>query len=106
MQTEMRPERMADVTALWADIASSRLPLLHKSDGSFMPGLSPVTEYIDYAGVLAGEPCTMRIRTVGPEFYAELKEKVVSNELRLYEDAADSIGGCTEAAWRQVQEAE
>lgn len=106
MQADMSPESMQEVTAVWGDIASGRLPLLCRSDGTPTPGLSPVTEYVNYEGVLAGKPYTMRIRAVEADFFAALAQKVEAGELKLYENAAGSIPECSEAAWRMVQEDE
>lgn len=106
MTVDMSPESMADVTAVWGDIASGKLPLLCRSDGTPVPGLSPVTEYVEYAGVLDGKPYTMTIRTVKPDFFADLARKTESGEFRLFENAADTIEKCSAAAWEMAQAAE
>ena len=39
---------MAEVSEVWREIVSGKLPLLHDSDGRFLQGLSPVSRYAHY----------------------------------------------------------
>lgn len=104
MQTDMSPESMQSVTELWNDIASGKLPLLYTSDGTFVNGLLPVTEYSDYADILDGAPCRMIIRTVEPSYFDELNKKVEEGSYRLYEAVSDSgnLPECSEEAWNMA----
>lgn len=106
MQADMSPESMAQVTEVWGDIASGRIPLLLNSDGAPAPGAAPVTEYIDYAGVMEGRPYTMTIRAVPPEFFAQMNQRAADGEFRLYETAGATIPECSAAAWGLAQEDE
>lgn len=108
MQTDMGPESMASVTEVWADIASGKIPLLCDTDGTYVPKLAPVTEYIDFQGVLRGEPYTMVIRTVRPEYFGNLEERVRKGELKKYETVSEtgSIPECSAAAWQLAQQDE
>lgn len=102
---DMSPEGMAQVTEIWNDIATGKLPLMMSTDGAFAAGLVPVTEYLDYAGVNYGEPITTRIRMVGPDFFAGLDEDEENGIVRRFELAGDTIDQCSAGAWDMVQAA-
>lgn len=101
--SDMGPDGMAQVSEIWGDIASGKLPLLVGSDGKPAPGMAPVTEYTEYAGVNEGKPITTTIRVVAPEFFADLNRRTEEGELHLYETAADTIEACSMAAWQLAQ---
>ena len=103
MEVDMSPESMAQVTELWNDIASGKLPLLFTSDGKFIEGASPITEYIDYVGVNSNQPYTMQVRVVESDFFRNLNEKTAAGEFVLFEDSADTIPECSAGAWEKAR---
>lgn len=108
IQTDTSPENMQAVTEIWGDIASGKIPLLYDSTGEPAEKLSPVTEYLDFDGVLEGKPYTMVIRTVPYEYFADLEERTKAGELVKYETVSESgsIEECSTEAWQKVQQDE
>lgn len=103
IKTDSSPEAMAQVTALWQDIVSGRIPLMHDSEGTFQDGLSPITRFEDVS-LASAEPYTMTILTVPAAFFAGLAADVEAGRYRLYEgsDPAD-IGKSADMAWEAAQ---
>ena len=49
LRTDNSLEGMERIAAVWRDIVSGKLPLLTDSDGVMQSGLSPVSQYSNYA---------------------------------------------------------
>lgn len=103
VRTDNSPAGMARIDALWADIASGRLPLLFDSDHQFQAGISPVSRYSRYAGDERGE-YDLTVMAVTPAFFAEMEEKVQRGLYRKYDEADENgdLGACAKKAWEAV----
>lgn len=107
IRTNNSPEGMENTAQLWRDVTEGRLPLLFDSEHNFRPGISPVSAYSNYADEDRGD-YDLSIIAVRSDFFGALEQLVAAGEYRKYEaaDPAGDLVACTEAAWRQVWEAQ
>lgn len=103
LRTDNSLEGMERIAAVWRNIVSGKLPLLTDSDGVMQSGLSPVSQYSNYAEEEWGL-YDLTIMTVPAEFFAEMEEKVQAGLYKKYEtrDASGDVGICAKAAWNAV----
>ncbi|MBD5559878.1 MAG: hypothetical protein HDQ87_05910 [Clostridia bacterium] len=96
----------AATEAIWNDLVQGKLPLLFDSDGQFVPGLSPVTEYRDFDGRVSSLPCSMTIRAVPGSFFQQMADQMDAGLYKLYTAAGSDIAECSAAVWKMFSEDE
>lgn len=94
---------MQQIGALWQDITSGKLPLLFDSTHQFLPGVSPVSRYSNYASDENGD-YDLTVMAVQSDFFANMEGKVQQGLYKKYDvkDADGSVEACTQKAWAAV----
>lgn len=103
IRTNNSDEGIAKINEVWNDIVVGKLPLLHDSDRRFQPGLSPISQYSNYASDESGE-YDLTIMTVRGEFFADMERRVARGQYMKY-DVSDDVGdiaALTVRAWQCV----
>lgn len=103
IRTDNSDTGVAKINELWNDIIAAKLPLLHDNKGRFQPGLSPISQYSNYASDESGE-YDLTIMTVCSEFFADMERRVARGQYIKY-DISDDIGdiaALTKRAWQFV----
>lgn len=101
LRADNSPQGMEAIARLWEDVQSGKLPLLFDSQGTFQPGLSPISMYSNYESGHTGA-YDLTVMTVIAAFFAGMEEKVASGAYRRFEAAGDDLAACTRDAWAQV----
>lgn len=101
LRVDNSPRGMEAIGQLWEDVQSGRMPLLFDSEGSFQPGLSPISRYSNYDCDQTGV-YDLTILTVTAPFFAAMEKKVAAGLYRKFEAVGDDLISCTQAAWEQV----
>ncbi len=101
IRTDNSPAGTEQISELWADITSGKLPVLFDSNGQFLPGVSPVSRYSNYASDETGA-YDLTILGVQSDFFAQLEGQVAAGAYRKYDFAGDDLLSCTQAAWNAV----
>ena len=96
-------EGMQKIAELWADITGGKVQILFDSEGEFQQGISPVSEYSNYASVETGD-YDLSVLGVTSEFFGKLEAQVSRGDYKKYDAADDGgdMGACAKAAWEQV----
>jgi len=101
LRTDNSSVGLAAIDSLWEEIQSGKLPLLFDSDGTFIPGVSPVSRYSNYESDALGA-YDLTVMAVRSDFFAELERKVKQGLFRKFEAAGDDCRACAQSAWAQV----
>lgn len=101
VRADNSPQGLAAIGRLWKDVQSGKLPLLFDSEGTFQPGLSPVSRYSHYESNQTGA-YDLTILTVTADFFARMEEKAARGLYRKFEAAGEDLSACAQAAWEQV----
>lgn len=94
-------EGMAQITELWADITSGRLPLLFNSAQLYQQGISPIARYSRYEADESGA-YDLSILAVTMDFFQELEQSVFDGQYEKFEASGDDLGQCAQKAWDLV----
>lgn len=92
---------MARIDDMWRDIVSGKIPLMYDSDGRFLQGLSPISEYSDYESDEEGA-YDLTVFTVDPTFFGMMEQKCALGAYKKYDLEGDDIKDAANKAWSQV----
>lgn len=101
LPSDNSPAGLAAIGQLWADVTSGKLPLLFDSQGAFQPGLSPLSQYHNYASDETGAH-DLTIRAVTADFFAGLEAQVAQGTYRKFETSGDDLTACAHETWSRV----
>lgn len=103
IRTDNSTEGMKAISELWLDITSGKLPVLFDSMHNFLPGISPVSRYSNYASDETGA-YDLTVMGVTADFFQQMEAEIGKGLYRKYEtqDADGDISACTKSAWEQV----
>lgn len=103
IRTNNSPEGMKKIGEFWQDITSGKLPILFDSNGTFQPGISPVSRYSNYSSDESGD-YDLSIMGVTADFFQKMESEVSKGAYIKYDESDDNgdIGLCTKKAWEKV----
>ncbi len=103
IRTNNTPDGLAAIAALWADVASGKLPLLFDSEQTVPVGVSLVSKYSNYESDHTGD-YDLSLCAVRADFFQDLEQNVAQGLFQKYEesDPDGDLAACTQKAWAQV----
>lgn len=101
IHTDNSKEGMTKINEMWKDIVSGKIPLMFDSEGNFLQGLSPISEYSNYESDENGA-YDLTVFTVTAQFFGEMERKCKSGSYKFYDFAGDDISEAAGKAWEQV----
>mgnify|MGYP000849559016 CR=1 FL=1 len=103
IRTNNTEEGMKKINELWQDVMNGNLPVLYNNEHTFVPGISPVSRYSNYAGDHTGD-YDLSIIGADSEFLEELEKGVRKGIYKKYHESDDNgdVGLCTQKAWGKV----
>lgn len=102
-RTNNTADGMKQISEVWRDITSGKLPILFDSEHNFRQGISPVSRYSNYSTDETGD-YDISILGVTADFFAEMECKTAAGIYKKY-DITDDDGNlevCTKKAWEKV----
>ncbi len=94
-------EGLSKINELFDDIVSGKIPLLFNSNGEFVEGIAPVSEYSNYESDETGE-YDLSVIAVEKDFFKNLENEVSKGNYVKYDVAGEDVVTCAQNAWQQV----
>lgn len=103
IRTNNTPDGINKIAELWQDVSNGKLPILFDSEHNFQPGISPISQYSNYASDENGD-YDLSILGITSDFFAQMEEKVSQGRYKKYDacSADDDLTQCTQKAWEMV----
>ena len=96
IRTNNSKEGMKNISDVWNDIVSGKLPILFDSEHVFQQGISPVSKYSNYSSDEKGD-YDLTIMAGTTDFFSKMDEDVKKGVYKKYveKDENGEIGVCT-----------
>ena len=103
IRTNNSKEGMKNISDIWKDIASGKLPILFDSEHVFQKGISPVSKYSNYSSDENGD-YDLTIMAVTADFFQKIDAEVSKGFYKKYDEKDENgeISVCTRKAWEKV----
>ncbi|MBV4430989.1 AraC family transcriptional regulator [Clostridium tyrobutyricum] len=103
IRTNNSEEGIKNISDIWKDIVSGKLPILFDSEHVFQQGISPISKYSNYSSDENGD-YDLTIMAVTVDFFQKMDEEVSKGFYKKYDEKDESgeISVCTRKAWEKV----
>lgn len=103
IRTNNSKEEMKNISDIWKDVVSGKIPILFDSEHVFQQGISPVSEYSNYSSDENGD-YDLTIMAVKSDFFQKMDAEVSKGFYKKYDEQDENgeISVCIRKAWEKV----